>query len=506
MNPPATVTLEQFQEKVNSLLQSNVDLFRGMLITDVSIPGTLECNGKPFFQGSTREEGIIRGISFYIPCDVIQRFLQAYPEHQGDAKFDVRIKDVRINRYNTTIQITVDELRETGVSNRELLKRRLDAYCRANGVYERPKRPLPPLVLRVLALTSRSSTIQTDIGENIGLTNPNAVEIAFCESSEAIAGAIGAADPDRHDLVVLYRGGREDDAMDMFSEESIIAAIAAAKLPVAVALGHEVDRPFIYNVADVCADTPSAFAKMIHTHNLQRRDEYFHLLKSIGESNRFFAAGARHRLDARQKGVENNSHTCGAREYDRLRTAARFFEQLPELSASLQHRLERRGITIKSELLALAAASRSRLSSRDDRIGAHLRTTRDAFKNKVRGKMDQIQANVAAILTRRQNVLQMIERNLQGHQDAIVQHKRAVLNVAGAAVTSGVVLLRHQAETHIDALSREINATAAALDMKAKAETERQQERKRNLLLAAGAVLVILALAGAVVYLLLMRG
>ena len=55
--------------------------------------------------------------------------------------------------------------------------------------------------------------------------------------------------------------------MNMFSEEAVLMAIHKSKKPVCVALGHDNDKPFVYNIADQTFSTPSSFGKSIADHN-----------------------------------------------------------------------------------------------------------------------------------------------------------------------------------------------------------------------------------------------
>lgn len=85
---------------------------------------------------------------------------------------------------------------------------------------------------------------------------------------------INNADIKQFDIIVLFRGGREDEAMGIFSHESIIDAIVKSKIPVCAALGHELDQPFICTIADKEHSTPSAFAKAIKEHNENVEKDY----------------------------------------------------------------------------------------------------------------------------------------------------------------------------------------------------------------------------------------
>jgi exodeoxyribonuclease VII large subunit len=148
---------------------------------------------------------------------------------------------------------------------------RLKAALAAEGLFaEDRKRPLPFLPRRIGVVTGNDAAAKRDLITTIRSRFPPAsVVIAetYVQGPRAaaeIVSAIGALceEPDV-DVLVLTRGGGSFEDLLPFSDERVVRAVAACRVPVVSAVGHEQDTPLCDLAADVRASTPTAAGKLV---------------------------------------------------------------------------------------------------------------------------------------------------------------------------------------------------------------------------------------------------
>lgn len=164
----------------------------------------------------------------------------------------------------------------------DALKARLDA----EGLFalER-KRPLPRFVRRLGVLTSPSGAVIRDIHSVLSRRWPLLevellpVPVQGATAAPAILQTLRAAyAAQRHDVLLLARGGGSLEDLWCFNDEALVRAIAESPVPLVSAVGHEVDFTLADFVADLRAPTASAAAELLvpECSEMQRHLQHLH--------------------------------------------------------------------------------------------------------------------------------------------------------------------------------------------------------------------------------------
>jgi len=139
----------------------------------------------------------------------------------------------------------------------------------AEGLFDAArKRPLPAFPQRIGVVTSEIGAVVHDIVTILRRRYPIAhlvIAPALVQGPEAPASLRRALAvvADRVDVVIVARGGGSLEDLWCFNDEGLARAVAASRVPVVSAIGHETDVTIVDFVADVRAATPSAAAELV---------------------------------------------------------------------------------------------------------------------------------------------------------------------------------------------------------------------------------------------------
>jgi exodeoxyribonuclease VII large subunit len=168
-------------------------------------------------------------------------------------------------------QVIVEYAEPKGVGALQLAFEQLKARLAAEGLFDQArKRPLPFLPRRIGVVTSPTGAAIRDIVQVAHKRDPGVTIVVnpVAVQGESAAGEIACAieelnEMDGFDVLIVGRGGGSLEDLWPFNEEIVARAIAASRIPVVSAVGHEIDFTIADFVADMRAPTPSAAAELV---------------------------------------------------------------------------------------------------------------------------------------------------------------------------------------------------------------------------------------------------
>ncbi len=168
-------------------------------------------------------------------------------------------------------QIFCESLEPLGAGALQIAFEQLKAKLKSEGLFDASKkRPIPKLPQRLGLITSPTGAAIQDMMQVLGrryrLVDITLIPTAVQGSGAAqeIVRAIELANRlNIFDVLIVGRGGGSIEDLWSFNEEAVARAIAASRIPIVSAVGHEVDFTIADFVADLRAPTPSAAAEIV---------------------------------------------------------------------------------------------------------------------------------------------------------------------------------------------------------------------------------------------------
>lgn len=168
-------------------------------------------------------------------------------------------------------QIILDHLEPKGRGALQLAFEQLKRRLEAEGLFDREGKQSLPAFPRVVGIvTSPTGAAVRDLITVLHRRCPilsiiiAPVQVQGPESAGQITAAIQALNRlGVVDVMIIGRGGGSLEDLWSFNDEAVVRAIAASRVPVVSAVGHETDVTLADFAADVRAPTPSAAAEIV---------------------------------------------------------------------------------------------------------------------------------------------------------------------------------------------------------------------------------------------------
>jgi exodeoxyribonuclease VII large subunit len=292
-------------------------------------------------------------------------------------------------------QLLVESLEPQGYGALQLAFEQLKKRLAAEGLFAAArKRLLPRFPRRIGIVTSPRGAVIADLIHILSRRFPGIHIRLF----PALVQGEGSVEEIRRgieffgrsswaDVLIVARGGGSLEDLWTFNEEAVARAIAACRVPVVSAVGHETDVTIADFVADLRAPTPSAAAELV----VPIRDD---LLERVAIARAKAAQALRYRLALlerrlRQQGIDRASnvlHRRIGRNLQRIdEQEYRVRERLRALIAARER--ERRALEVRLrrfDMRPRLSADRRRMEASHanalTRITAHLARRRSAWE------------------------------------------------------------------------------------------------------------------------------
>ncbi len=289
------------------------------------------------------------------------------------------------------LQISAEFMEPQGAGALQLAFEQLKARLQAEGLFEGArKKAIPSLPQRIGVITSPQGAALRDILNILARRHHSANVLIYpalvqgdAAAGEVMAGLCHFNDRARKadgvEVIIIARGGGSVEDLAAFNHEGLARAVAASKIPVISAIGHETDFTIVDFVADLRAPTPSAAAELVirsrqeieaqaeEMHRRLERAVRYRLLMARQELTELAQHGA---FRSMMDGIHRGQQKLDERRFRLEKAERQLLEQcrrrLENASAAVRHYDARQRLAsvrqqLESQIANLSAAMRARL-------------------------------------------------------------------------------------------------------------------------------------------------
>jgi exodeoxyribonuclease VII large subunit len=169
------------------------------------------------------------------------------------------------------LQLSAEYLEPKGAGALQVAFEQLKAKLESEGLFDPArKKPIPALPRRIGVITSPQAAALRDILNILERRHHTANVLIYAAqvqgdtaASEVSAGVKFFNRDKSVDVIIVARGGGSAEDLASFNNEGLARTVAASRIPLISAVGHETDFTIIDFVADLRAPTPSAAAELV---------------------------------------------------------------------------------------------------------------------------------------------------------------------------------------------------------------------------------------------------
>lgn len=261
-NDSKFLTVVQLNEYVKMLMDSNPILKNVWIKGEISNFKNHYSTGH-FYFSLKDDSALVRAVMFRSSAQNVRFALRDGMKVLVHGRVSAFVRD---GQY----QIYVDEIAPDGVGSLYLAFEQLKRKLAEQGLFdEARKKRLPRYPERIGIVTSPTGAAIQDMLNILGRRFPCAeirlypAQVQGPEAaSQLMRGVEYFNETDSADVIIIGRGGGSAEDLWAFNDERLAYCVAASKIPVISAVGHESDFTICDFVADMRAPTPSAAAEL----------------------------------------------------------------------------------------------------------------------------------------------------------------------------------------------------------------------------------------------------
>ncbi|MCX7026894.1 MAG: exodeoxyribonuclease VII large subunit [Spirochaetes bacterium] len=258
--PRRTLTVSSLTQLIKNNLETS---FPSVLVEGEVSGSKLSTSGHLYFSLKDRD-AIVQAVMF-------KHRLSFLNFNLTDGQKVVARASVSVYPARGQYQLIVQSLRKSGLGDiLAMLEERKRRFSAERLFDVDRKKPLPRCPSQVGLVTSPTGAALRDILQVLGRRNAGIDVLIFPtavqgdEAPASIAARIAQANAiEGIDALIIGRGGGSPEDLLAFSDELVVRAVAASRIPVISAVGHEIDWALSDFAADLRAPTPSAAAEMV---------------------------------------------------------------------------------------------------------------------------------------------------------------------------------------------------------------------------------------------------
>ena len=203
-------------------------------------------------------------------CVLFRRWAEQLPFLPENGMQIIAAGNISVYERDGVYQLYVERVIPDGAGALAAAYEQLKARLSAEGLFDAErKKPLPPFPKTIGVVTSPSGAVLRDIFRVAKRRWPRVRLVLYPAAvqgeeaaAQVAAGILFFNEMYPVDVLIVGRGGGSAEDLWAFNEEIVVRAVAASRIPVISAVGHETDYTLADFAADVRAATPSQAAEL----------------------------------------------------------------------------------------------------------------------------------------------------------------------------------------------------------------------------------------------------